>query len=70
MKTIEAAALLVTGTVLLTFSSLSFLMFPRPLTFSNPELLVEATFVAGALLAGMAARKLRHMHQMMPGQSG
>lgn len=69
MKTIEAAALLVTGTVLMTLPGLSFLMFPRPLSFSNPELLLEVTFVAGALLAGMAGRKLRHMHQMMPGQS-
>lgn len=47
MKVIESALLLVAGTAFLTFSAISLALFPRPLTFSNPTLLVEALAIAG-----------------------
>ena len=58
MKLLEAAQLLVIGTVLLTFTTLSHLLFPHPLTLGNPGLFVEALFLAGLAFAGLAVRKL------------
>ncbi|MGN6280355.1 hypothetical protein [Frateuria sp.] len=67
MKVIEPALLLVAGTVLLTFSAISFGLFPRPLTFGNPTLLVEALAVAGLVLFGLGARGLYHVHRAVSG---
>ena len=70
MKILESALLLVVGTSLLTFVALSFAMFPRPLTATNPTLLVEAMGVAGALLVGLGGRGLYRVHQALRGNSG
>lgn len=58
MKILESALLLVVGTVMLAFAAFSFGLFPRPLSATNPTLLVEATGIAGALLAGLGSRGL------------
>ena len=58
MKVFEAAALLVLGTVLLTFVSIAFLLFPRPLSLSNPTLFMEGLFMTGIAFMALATRKL------------
>ena len=58
MKVIESALLLVIGTALLTFSAISLGLFPRPLTFSNPTLFVEALAIAGFAFFGLGTRGL------------
>ena len=58
MKVFEAAALLVLGTVLLTFVSIAFLLFPRPLSLSNPTLFMEGLCIAGLAFLALATRKL------------
>ena len=68
MKVFEAALLLVVGTVLLTFSSLSFMLAPRALTWSNPALLVEVSFAAGAVFAVLGIRGLYRLHQVLSGR--
>lgn len=67
MKVIEPALLLVTGTALLTFSAISFGLFPRSLTLSNPTLLVEALAVAGMVFFGLGARGLYRVHCAISG---
>lgn len=65
MKVFESAALLVIGTVLLAFSSLSFLLFPHPPRLANPDLLVEAFFVAGLVFAALGIRGMRRIHKAL-----
>ena len=67
MKVIESALLLVVGTALLTFSAISLGFFPRPLTFSNPTLLVEALAIAGLAFFGLGARGLYRVHRVISG---
>jgi len=67
MKVIESALLLVVGTALLTFSAISFGLFPRSLTFGNPTLLVEVLAVAGLVLFGLGARGLYRVHRTISG---
>ena len=66
MKVLEAALLLVVGTVLLTFSSLSFMLAPRAFTGSNPDLLVEVLFAAGAVFAVLGIHGLYRVHRALP----
>jgi len=63
MKVIESALLLVVGTALLTFSALSLELFPRPLTFGNPTLFVEALAIAGLAFFGLGARGIYQVHR-------
>lgn len=63
MRVFISALLLVAGAVLMTFSGLSFTLFPRPLTLSDPGLLVEALFLAGFVLAALATRRLYDLHR-------
>jgi len=63
MKVVESALLLVVGTVLLTFSAISFGLFPRSPTFGNPTLLVEALAVAGLVFFGLGALGLYRVHR-------
>lgn len=58
MKVLESAVLLVMGTTLVTFGVLSFLLFPRPLSLTNPTLLVQVIAAAGAVLFALGARGL------------
>ena len=67
MKIVEPALLLVMGTVLLTFSAISFGLFPRSPTFSNPTLLVEALAAAGLVFFGLGARGLYRVHRTVSG---
>jgi len=67
MKIIESALLLVVGTALLTFSTISLGLFPRPLTLSNPTLFVEALAIAGLALFGLGARGLHRVHRAISG---
>jgi hypothetical protein len=67
MKVIESALLLVAGTAFLTFSAISLALFPRPLTFSNPTLLVEALAIAGLAFFGIGARGLYRVHRAITG---
>jgi len=62
MKILESALLLVVGTVMLAFAGLSFGVFPRPPSVTNPTLLVGATGIAGALLVGLGSRGLYRVH--------
>ncbi|MDN5923694.1 MAG: hypothetical protein L0H70_01695 [Xanthomonadales bacterium] len=65
MKILVSALLLVTGTILLTFSSLSFALFPRSLTLANPTLLVEALFVAGLIFTVLGGYTLFQIHRVV-----
>jgi hypothetical protein len=67
MKVIESALLLVVGTALFTFSALSLGLFPRPLTFTNPTLFVEALAVAGLSLLVLGARGIYRAHRALSG---
>ena len=67
MKIIESALLLVVGTALLTFSAISLVLFPRPLTFSNPTLFVEALAIAGFAFFGLGTRGLYRVHRAISG---
>ena len=73
MKVLESAVLLVIGTILVTFGVLSFLLFPRPLSFSNPTFFVQALAAAGAILFALGARGLflvsRSLGQTIPSSS-
>ena len=70
MRVLESAALLVIGTVLLTFSSLSlFLLSPHPPRLANPDLLVMALFVAGLAFAALGARGMRRIHRALSGKA-
>lgn len=62
MKIFASAALLAAGTVLLTFTGLSYALFPRPLSLENPDLLTQALAVAGLVFSGMGARGLHRIH--------
>lgn len=63
MKTFEAAALLVLGTILMTFVGMSFLLFSRPLSLNNPNLLMECLFVGGLAFVALGVRKLAHLNR-------
>ena len=65
MKVLESALLLVAGSVLLTFAGLSFGLFPRPITSTNPSLLVEALGIAGIVFFGLGCRGLYRIHQAL-----
>lgn len=65
MKTFEAAVLLVLGTVLITFVSVSFVLFARPLSLSNPGLLMECLFVGGLVFVALAVRKLAQINRAL-----
>ena len=67
MKVIESALLLVVGTALLAFSAISLGLFPRPLTFSNPTLLVEALAMGGLAFFCLGARGLYRVHRAISG---
>ena len=67
MKIIESALLLVAGTALLTFSAISLGLFPRSLTLSNPNLLVEALAIAGVVFLALGARGLYRVHRALSG---
>jgi hypothetical protein len=67
MKVFESALLLVAGTALLTFSAISLVLFPRPLTLSNPTLFVEALALAGLALFFLGARGLYRVHRAISG---
>ena len=67
MKVIESALLLVAGTALLTFSAISLGLFPRPLTFSNPTLFVEALAISGFAFFGLGTRGLYRVHRAISG---
>ena len=69
MKILESALLLVVGTSLLTFVAISFALFPRPFTATNPTLLVEAMGVAGALLIWLGSRGLHRVHRALRGDN-
>lgn len=69
MRVFESALLLVAGSVLLTFAGVSFGLFPRPVTPTNPSLLVEALGVAGLVLFGLGCRGLYRIHRAL-GNSG
>ena len=65
MKIIESALLLIVGTALLTFSAISFGFSPRPLTLSNPNLLVKALTMAGVVFLALGARGLYRVHRAL-----
>lgn len=65
MKVFEAAVFLVLGTGLVTFVTMSFLLFPHPLALSNPTLFMEAIFTSGLVFMGVAARKLLHISRAL-----
>ena len=67
MKVIESALLLVVGTALLTFSAIALGLFPRPLTFSDPRLFVDALGIAGLAFLGLGARGLYQVHRAISG---
>jgi hypothetical protein len=67
MKIIGSALLLVVGTALLTFSAISLGLFPRPLTLSNPNLLIEALAIAGVVFLALGARGLYRVHRVFSG---
>jgi hypothetical protein len=67
MKVLGSSALLVVGTVLLTFTGLSYSLFPRPLTLGNPGLFMEALFFAGIVFAGLGVRRLYRIHCVLSG---
>ncbi|MFC5526729.1 hypothetical protein ACFPPA_13390 [Rhodanobacter ginsengisoli] len=67
MKVIESALLLIAGTALLTFGAISIGFFPRPITFSNPNLLVEALAIAGMAFFALGARGIYRAHRAIPG---
>lgn len=69
MKVLESAALLVIGTVLMTFTGMSFALFPRQISLSNPSLLVELLAVAGLVFCVMGARGLYRIHGIVARQS-
>lgn len=58
MKNTVIAFCLTVGSSMLTFSALSFALFPRQLSLSNPTLLVEAIGISGAILLLLGLRKL------------
>lgn len=58
MRILAPTLLLVAGCVLLTFAALSFGLFPRPMTPTNPTLLVEALGIAGLAFLGLGCRGL------------
>ena len=68
MKVFEAALLLVVGTILLTFSSLSFMLASRAFTLSNPALFVEVLFAAGVVFAVLGSRGLYRVHRALSGR--
>lgn len=59
MKFASAVIFLVAATMMATFSLLSFMLFPRPLSLDNPTLLVETMFVGGLMLMYMSIHQLR-----------
>ncbi|MGD9582158.1 MAG: hypothetical protein AB7V26_00605 [Lysobacterales bacterium] len=61
----ESALLLVVGTVLLTFTGISFGFYPRPLTLVNPYLLIEALAIAGLVFAIMGIRGLQRVQRIV-----
>ncbi|HEV7122077.1 MAG TPA: hypothetical protein VGN24_01455 [Rhodanobacter sp.] len=66
MRVLESVVLLVIGTVLLTFSSLSlFLLSPHPPRLDNPDLFVVALFVAGLVFAGLGIRGMYRIHRAL-----
>ena len=62
MKVIESALLLVVGTALITFSAISFVLWPRPLSLENPTLLMQVIALAGVLFIGLGARGIYRVH--------
>ena len=69
MKVFASAALLVAGTVLLTFTAMSFGLFPRQLSSDNPTLLLEALAVAGAVFFAIGARGLHRIQRELGGRA-
>ncbi|MES2015198.1 MAG: hypothetical protein V4484_01785 [Pseudomonadota bacterium] len=70
MKVLESAVLLVIGTVLISFTGMSFALFPRVLSLSNPTLFMEAMAVAGVLFLLMGMRGLYRIHGIVAGKAG
>lgn len=69
MKVFEAAVFLVFGTALVMSVTMSFLLFPHPLSLSNPTLFMEGIFIAGLVFVGLAARKLLHINRTLSGRA-
>ncbi len=67
MKVFESALLFVVGTVLLTFTGISYSFYPRPLTLAQPQLLTEALAVAGLVFATMGIRGLYRIQRIVSG---
>ncbi|WP_189421275.1 hypothetical protein [Cellvibrio zantedeschiae] len=51
---------LIVATAMVTFSLISFTLFPRPLSLDNPTFLVETIFVGGLMLMVTSTRQLRY----------
>lgn len=58
MKIFPAVTFLVIATMMLSFSAISFMLFPRPLSLENPNLLVEIIFAAGLVFMAISIRQL------------
>ncbi len=56
MPALHYSLAIIFGAILMTFAGLSFILFPRPVSFANPDLLVELMFVAGACTIALGAR--------------
>ncbi len=56
MSILHYSLALILGTVLLTFAGISFILFPRPLSLNNPDLLVLLMLLSGACLIALGAR--------------
>lgn len=60
MKFASTVTLLIAATMMVSFSLISFALFPRPLSLENPNFLVETIFVGGLMFMVMSIRQLRH----------
>lgn len=58
MKIFPAVTFLVIAIMMLSFSAISFMLFPRPLSLENPNLLVEIIFAAGLAFMAISIRQL------------
>ncbi len=58
MSILHYAFALIVGTVLVTCAGLSFILFPRPISFANPDLLVLLMLLSGACIIALGARGL------------